>query len=274
MSSVRGRPECGHARLIVCALSLCCALLVLRAPVFAKGGERHGEDYGAVLGVHALSAEGAGRLNQLWGQVNAQIDSVNEFYRTKIKDVPRFERFTWGAHSHRLLFHWGFHGDPQKHRPLARQVKSCGWSQKVGRAFYDVLRDEQARRNTVMTAAVRENLGVYTRARKRAIAAIIYDTHLLGDIAEPGNEATAQAVQNLPGILADLRRAIKKDLFKDRSGSDLARKIGEVTTEGWSEEEKAKAVLDLLSQELPEVLKTGDGGFLRRAFEEKGVGIR
>ena len=246
--------------------------LLFGSAALGKAKREHCKDYQRVLGISdPRGSLGCSNLQGLCDSFAKQIDSVGEFYPRKVKNDSRFGGFAWGPHSHRLFFHWGFNADPKKHAPLVKQVKSRGWSPKVEEEFFELIEEEQGRRNRKMMAAVQRGLGVYPRRRKNALASIIYDVHLLGDVEEQGTAATGQAVQELPGVVADIRDAIGKRLFKDRSGTQLAKDVEKAIGGQDPDSRKAERVLKLLESRLPSLLKKGDDGLYRAAFRRKGL---
>jgi len=261
-------------RLLVC-VAILAGILCVGSTAIAKDGEGHRKDYEAIIGISALNPEGQKHLDSMAKGFAEAIDSVDAFYRNSIKSDPNFQNFTYGLYSHRLLFHWGFNGDPRKHAPLVERVKACRWTEKVESEFYDTLLKEQSRRNDAMMDSARDNLGLYERSRKNAIAALIYDVHLLGDLVEQNGPYTGKAVQDLAGITADLQKTIKDRLFRDRrTGVDLAKKLGLLSKPGASDKEKAQLLLDTLKAELPPLIAKGDDGILGRIFKEKGIAVK
>jgi len=242
--------------------NFCLLLVVFGLPVCVAGmpAAQHEPDMAAVLGIDGTSP----KVKSCLGVFSKALDNTS-FYGREIKydgatgRNKQFRAFTWGLYTHRLFFHWPFDADPHSHTALSEQVEKAEFTLEVKTIFWGVVLAEQGRRNRAMLVAV-ENLGYYSRTWKAAIAAIIYDTHLLGDVVESSTEKTRLAVANTGQLNRNLAKAFRGLFSKDHDVSQrLIKGLGKARTSAPDEKGRAQAMLDYLKASVPQALREGSG---------------
>lgn len=252
------------------------ALLLLSTQdsrVLAKIGQEHTDDARAVLGLSAKNPESESRLAACLKLVSNAVDNEGEFetfYREKILEIPRFSRFSIGPYTHRIFFHWGFNRDPKHSDAVRRRVEACGWDGSTTDAFWDLIKEEQARRNRKMMESVKETLGFFDRQHQRAFASIIYDTHILGDYIQQEGDYSDKPLMNLDDLIADLHQALYSDL---RAGDDAISLNKGLKAISGSDRERAERMLVILKQRVRSIIANAEEGFSRRRIEEQGFVI-
>lgn len=195
----------------------------------AKSGQEHMQLWDNVFGI----SDSASRNNilPLWRTAQEVIDGIGNDYRDLRE---RFGWFTWGNYGHRLLFHWGFNADPEKHPPLVRQVrlglKGNPNAREQERKFFAYLtRNIQSRRNRRLINAVTTVTGIPTsRGYANAIATIIYDVHLLGDY----ETVSTSALPKIDDIERDL---LENGFTRLISGGDKSERLAKIDGELYEE---------------------------------------
>lgn len=278
-------------------------LFFCAVPLFAKDGDGHEKDQLKVLGLWEDSGwmskskckKNREIMRPLLVLYNDMIDDPNgknrdvhqsafytkyyhkgedkEFYNL-VKE--RFPGFTWGKYTHRLFYHWGFeYGDPANQDKLRVQffrmlpnATEQEWSDFIG-----IIQDEQGKRNKKTIAATDEFFNLSgDRTFARGIAGICYYTHLLGDLVVHSTSSTdsAEAVLSSKFIAKNLDRYVK-DLATHGNQSEFQKYKAyheKVTFAKYeSNEQYAQAMIDLLAEFVPQLLKRN----LSETFRKKGL---
>lgn len=248
------------------------AIPLLAAVGWGMPGKGHFALWNEVFGV--ADSESRKNIEPLWEAAQKVIDSmkfdgVSSDYQ-KLK--AQFKWFNWGKYGHRLLFHWGFNGDPRRHPPMVKQVgkrlkKAEEEARKKGKSmdveelkeeFYKyLLREIQGPRNKRLIQEVRQTLGIPTaRGYANAVATIIHDVHLLGDY-------TTELTDPLPGLDAIQQDLVKhgfKRLLRGEGNTERLQRIEEDLKaairlgRGRTNPRRAKLLLEATTRCLPQIL--------------------
>lgn len=186
----------------------------------------------------------------------------------KIRRIaPAFSEGQW---RHRIFFHWGFHGDPKDVAPLKRQIELASEDPEIQRRVWNEILDAQSHRNREMRKLVEDAAAMAPNVRselrpeeKEFLAALLYDTHILGDYIE-GELSTQDALLNLDDLKADIVRAVReivevnREAFPDQLSSkefqqfqteiDKASRLGD-------NQQKAGNILKAMIEKVPPILK-------------------
>ena len=259
------------AGVLLCLLSV--SLSVRTGAKEFEGSFGHFRDWCEVLGIDPKETTRA--VKEGLKKVADEIDDV-EAFRSRIKQDKRFSRFNVGDYGHRLLFHWGYACDPEKHAPLTERIDRLDWDEETKSAFYELLKVEQARRERNLTDYAGDTFGLYTRVDRRAFAAILYDVHLLGDhiMHSPNTEVTVTAIGGLDSVIRSLETRLDKDLL--RKDPALAKKMiaaikAATETTAGNRQASAETVVSALKKTLPSCIVVADGGRYERALSKKGI---
>lgn len=214
------------------SLILC---LLFSSTVLAKGGNDHRYDMLAVLGITPqLDKKLAKRLQPTIEVFRKHIDcDYRDFYRG-LRLIMLPHKFSWGNYKHRIFFHWGFNTDPRHSQSLTNQFNQATSDPEVKERGFDYIINVgnrtnsrwnshlkkindsapenlklkiptsvkgQAARNREMLLAVGW-LSPASRDHHRAVATILYNTHILGDYEE-GVENTQSALQPFKDVVKD-----------------------------------------------------------------------
>ena len=245
-------------------------LLLQTNSVSAKSGQEHCDDARAVLGITARNPESENQLAAALRLVSMAVDCEGDFarfYREKVLDDARFSRFKRGSYTHRILFHRGFNRDPKHSNAISRCVEACDWDTGTRDAFWNVIKEEQGRRNLKMIDSMGQTLGFFSRRHQNAFASIVYDTHILGDYIQQDGGYSDKPLMNLDDLIADMHQALYSNL---QGGDDAIALNKELKAASGSERERAEKFLAILKQRVPSIIANAEEGFSRRQIEKQG----
>lgn len=256
------------------------------SPVYAKGRGSvkswqpgHSLDMAQVMGV---TQDSPIVVKQRWEKITAVfadcIDDRSEAAACNrmIKQMlPAFNSHNYG---HRIFFHWGFNSFPPTVADFKKDVSNgksncenalvCCIEEalqaepeekrnQLRKQVWDRLRFSQSMRNNHMMRAI----PAADRDTKNAIAAILYDVHLLGDYIV-GTEETSKALYPLFGIQRDIVRAVNRIRVKDDTAKkNLVKSLNAIKITGNAylpkavAEKQAQQLLQVLIDQFPEVIK-------------------
>lgn len=264
--------------------------------VFAKSGDGHERDQLKVLGlwndnewfVKKRSKKNREIMRPLLVLYNDMIDdpSNNEnadvhqssFYKKYFHNgenrefynlvKEKFPGFTWGKYTHRLFYHWGFeYGDPANQEKLKKQFndKLPSATEEEWNVFIQLIKEEQEKRNEKTRRATEEFFGLQgDRIFARGIAGICYYTHLLGDLIEHSQSSYESAEAVLPSkfIAKNIDKYVK-DLATHGNQKEFQKykeyheKVQAIVYK--SNEQYAQAMIDMLAEYVPQLLKRNLG---------------
>ena len=252
--------------LLVCAASM----------ATAKTGSEHVADMCAVFGVCGDHP----RLLPLFRTITSEMDSARTgrqkyTMNQRMKNVePSFE---WGAYTHRLFFHWGFNGDPKESEALKDKINSSTEDPERRERLWKVVMDEHKNRNRRMKKAAKDAVSYTGTDGKQkgvakpainGIAALAYDTHILGDYIE-GKDIPRKALFSLQRTQEDIVKAVRRITQSDPDfEGEEDRKMFERRMkwiQGGIEKIRAEKALQIMKEYVPKILMKA--GTLRRVLE-------
>ena len=188
--------------------------LLLATAACGHPAREHIRDWNELFGARDETSQK--NLAPLWEKAQKVIDQWQNVYNIQrnvdSKDadahgrIPRIKEecpwFTWGNYGHRLLFHWGFNGDPKTYGPLQQQIKIAlekdiaakglrgeeagRYREREKKKLEQLLIRHQRKRNSQLIKDVEKWMDIpKTRGYAGAVATIIHDVHLLGDYETP-----------------------------------------------------------------------------------------
>lgn len=279
-------------------------LISLNCSLFAKGnvgmGDSHPADMLKILGLFTESSDSNSynnfqKLEPLTSKVNYYIDHYysepNGYYHnteTGWKSEKNFKYFAWDwtKYSHRFLNHWGFDMDidlDAEGAPSSYQYQSLlfelfkeRYLNYVGNddemaviewnRFLKFLKDVQADINDDLIQVVQHYLGIKSYQDARDVAAILYYTHLLGDLAVHEGGDTGKAVLEMNKIKRNLeihvRNLAKKDL---KSFEAYKRDVNSI--KAIAEKDYATAYISVLVKDVSKIIQSN----FSVQFESKGL---
>ena len=208
-----------HAVLMAAGLSLS-VLTAMGKETLSPFDQGHAGDMCRVLGLDLADSRVLAKayiLNDMKDGFPFYIDnraSADEFGRRIQTIAPNFTR---GNYSHRLYFHWGFNVNPRSCAALRERIDLATDSDPVKDQIWRLVRVEQACRDKNMEDAVERAAAASpnTRCEMRSeevnrIAAILYDTHILGDYIEHKGTDTEKPLLDLDLLEADVIESIQR----------------------------------------------------------------
>ena len=244
---------------------------------FAKSGTEHIADMCSVFGV----CRDHPRLSSVFRTITSEMDdgrTGRQKYtlNQKMKDVE--PSFKWGLYTHRLFFHWGFNGNPKDSMALTEKINES--TQDAGRRerLWKVVLTEQSRRNkrmmnvtetaTSYIGADGKRKGFAKRDVINGIAALAYDTHIIGDYVE-GKDVPMKALVPLQKTQEDIVKAVCRitDNDPDFTGRDELKffELQMRNAQGGIEKIRAEKVLLIMKEHIPGILMKA--GTFRRVLE-------
>ena len=244
---------------------------------FAKSGTEHIADMCSVFGV----CRDHPRLSSVFRTITSEMDdgrTGRQQYtlNQKMKDVE--PSFKWGLYTHRLFFHWGFNGNPKDSMALTEKINES--TQDAGRRerLWKVVLTEQSRRNkrmmnvtetaTSYIGADGKRKGFAKRDVINGIAALAYDTHIIGDYVE-GKDVPMKALVPLQKTQEDIVKAVCRitDNDPDFTGRDELKffELQMRNAQGGIEKIRAEKVLLIMKEHIPGILMKA--GTFRRVLE-------
>ena len=258
-----------------CFLKAVVTYVILFLPLLlhGKSGPAHIEDMHAVFG----PSEKYDNLNQMFEAITRLIDDREKNLTSKLREIA--PEFTEGSYSHRIYFHWGFNGKPEDSMALNERIKLATDDMQVRRALFDRIRIAQKQRNDAIMRCVQKTCSgkALKRREKNAIAALAYDTHILGDYIE-GTENTTKALMPMEKLMEDIctvfRRLVREDQdFRDNPErkplqKDFERKMKQAAKVS-GQMDAAKQMLRLSKDFVPRLLRMT--GRVRNALQLKDL---
>lgn len=231
----------------------CSMDMLLAKPAGSVDTCGHSADMVQVLGVDLAAGRNRMRMQTLTREFAQCIDGLADASALNRELKGLSPGFSQGRYSHRLFFHWGFNGDPERSEALRRQIEASTDNEEARRRMWDAVKRSQGERNRRMMAAVGA-LGYCSRKEASAIAALLYDTHLLGDYVQ-GTEQASDAMESLLSLKKDIERA-SGNLGRSHAVLQAAfeKDLAAAYASALSRSNKAAAMLDCMKRHLPRIL--------------------
>ena len=221
----------------------------------AKDGSVHCRDMREVLGISQSESatQAYRRADEVAKTITKLIDQDFSPLLEKTRAVA--PNFNLGPSRHRLFFHWGFNEDPRHSEPLEKQINEATADETVRKKIWDMVIEEQRRRNNKMMSKVETEFGVHVREEKNALASIMYNAHILGDYEVSGLVQTSGMV-SMDVIIADTIRSFRRRLrdLNVELVSEFERKL--MTAKRMpNTPTKAKEILAIMKEYIPKIFK-------------------
>ena len=246
-----------------------CLALLLATAACGYPAREHIRDWNELFG--ACEDTTQKNLDPLWRTAQDVLDQWKDVYTPCIKEECPW--FTWGSYGHRLLFHWGFNGDPKKYEPLQKQIKIAlekdiaaknlkgeelkRYREREQKKLNQLLIRLQAERNRKLITKVTDVMGIpRTRGYAGAVATIIHDVHLLGDYETP-------LISALPSPDAIERDLIDHGFQRLLRGGDRTERLQKIDADlkealkngrGRTYRKRAELLLEKLKYCIPQIL--------------------
>lgn len=180
--------------------------------------------------------------------------------------LPPHQKFSWGKYGHRIFFHWGFNSRPWSPQ-IEEKVLECHWDKTTTDLFKKKLVEEQARRNRFVMERTCQilQLGMsgVLREYSNGFASLVYDTHLLGDYSTKQKAP----LQNLNLVIDDIKVALYRKLKGGSVALAINKRLDLTKTLYSDPEERARKVLGILQQDVPEMILNAQDGYFRKHFK-------
>ena len=251
------------------ALGMVCLALLLATAACGHPAREHIRDWNGLFGARDETSQK--NLAPLWRTAQDVLDQWKDVYTPCIKEECPW--FTWGSYGHRLLFHWGFNGDPKKYGPLQQQIKIAlekdiaaknlkgeelkRYREREQKKLNQLLIRLQAERNRKLITKVTDVMGIpRTRGYAGAVATIIHDVHLLGDYETP-------LISALPAPDAIERDLIDHGFQRLLKGGDRTERLQKIDADlkealkngrGRTYRKRAELLLEKLKYCIPQIL--------------------
>ncbi len=204
--------------------------------------------------------------------VHKTIDVPYNSYFKGLRDAPH-QKFSWGKYGHRIFFHWGFNGKPWSPQ-IEEKVLQCHWDAATTESFKRKLVEEQARRNRFVMERTSETLQLgmsgTLREYSNGFASLVYDTHLLGDYS-----TTQKApLQDLNSVIDDIKTALYRKLKGGNTALAINKRLDLTKTLYTDPEVRAKKVLEILKEDVPEMILNAQDGYFRKHFKECKIKVK
>lgn len=239
------------------------------------------------LFAHASFEEHKKDMYSVFGfQSHPQLTEWMRFISSDMIDKQDFHKILCDKHSgfkcqggqyHRLLFHWGYNGEPWSNA-LENHIRKYGMDYNLNQdsivnVFKKEILEEQKRRNALMNKKT-ENLfgfGHFGQGASRAnfFISVAYDIHLIGDYTPDNTEL--KGLQDFEKIVDDIAKRITT--IDSRYGGTIAKEIKRIAHSSGDVSNRAKKVLSYLSCTLPDFIINAQGGVLYKALCQKGFYI-
>ena len=250
-------------------LGMVCLALLLATAACGHPAREHIRDWNELFGARDETSQK--NLAPLWKTAQEVIDQWKDVYTPCIKEECPW--FTWGNYGHRLLFHWGFNGDPRTYGPLLQQIKIAlekdiaakdlrsedagRYREREQKKLNQLLISLQAERNRKLITKVEREMGIpKTRGYAGAVATIIHDVHLLGDYETP-------LISALPSPDAIERDLIDHGFQRLLRGGDRTERLQKIDADlkealkngrGRTYRKRAELLLEKLKYCIPQIL--------------------
>jgi len=253
-------------------LFLVSVLLVLVVTASAKSflrGESGGHEADAYSVLPFKESE---KISDWLEVVHKTIDVPYNSYFKGLRDAPH-QKFSWGKYGHRIFFHWGFNGKPWSPQ-IEEKVLECHWDAPTIDSFKKKLVEEQARRNRLVMERTSETLQLgmsgVLREYTNGFASLVYDTHLLGDYS-----TTQKApLQDLNLVIDDIKVALYRKLKGGNVALAINKRLDLTKTLYTDPEVRAKQVLAILEEDVPEMILNAQDGYFRKHFRECKIKVK
>lgn len=232
-------------------------LFTFNNSINAKSGKDHKADMYKVLPFAQQQ-----KIDNLYDLINACVDYKDIKKKTvgipdTLKRAPLDENLKLG--NHRVLFHWGFNGDPRKSKVIQEKIAiylKNEPNQKLKEikeyAFWDRLITEQKTRNKYIIQRVCEVFGLVDGGRSgqyaNAFASLLVDTHILGDYTTTHKTG----LQDFNLVIADIKKAIlnlaQNDTKDLTAAKILNKKLDSIKSDNGDE------VIKILENNLPKYI--------------------
>lgn len=251
------------------SLGMVCLALLLATAACGHPAREHIRDWNELFGARDETSQK--NLGPLWKTAQEVIDQWKDVYTPSIKKECRW--FTWGNYGHRLLFHWGFNGDPKTYGPLQQQIKIAlekdiaakglrgeearRYREREKKKLEQLLISLQRKRNNQLIEKVKDVVSIdKTRGYAGAVATIIHDVHLLGDYETP-------LISALPAPDAIERDLIDHGFQRLLKGGDRTERLQKIDADlkealkngrGRTYRKRAELLLEKLKYCIPQIL--------------------
>ena len=251
------------------ALGMVCLALLLATAACGHPAREHIRDWNELFGARDEASQK--NLAPLWETAQEVIDQWKDVYTPCIKKECPW--FTWGNYGHRLLFHWGFNGDPKMYGPLQQQIKIAlekdiaakglrgeeagRYREREKKKLEQLLISLQRKRNNQLIEKVKDVVSIdKTRGYAGAVATIIHDVHLLGDYETP-------LISALPPPDAIERDLIHHGFQRLLRGADRTERLQKIDADlkealkngrGRTYRKRAELLLEKLKYCIPQIL--------------------
>lgn len=250
-------------------LGMVCLALLLATAACGHPAREHIKDWNELFGARDETSQK--NLAPLWSTAQDVIDQWKDVYTPCIKKECRW--FSWGNYGHRLLFHWGFNGDPKTYGPLQQQIKIAlekdiaakglrgeeagRYREREKKKLEQLLISLQRERNSQLIDKVKYVVSIdKTRGYAGAVATIIHDVHLLGDYETP-------LISALPAPDAIERDLIDHGFQRLLKGGDRTERLQKIDADlkealkngrGRTYRKRAELLLEKLKYCIPQIL--------------------
>lgn len=215
------------------------------------GCEGHIGDMAVVLGVDSANKQMVEAATPLLREITGALDADAQVPLKEIKLLD--PQFSWGTYTHRLFFHWGYGFEPETSAALSNRLAFIRGDSGHRQEFYRVLSRHHLERMSKIRTATEKLCGL-SPERTEALAALLYDVHLLGDYAV-GSSKSEPALLPFDLIADDILKAmwILGQGSEYESPAFTTRIQGILDSSG-NNKGKAVRFLDFLKVEIPRVL--------------------
>lgn len=239
----------------------------------------HSTDMVLVIGLPPKASDAL--LNKWEGithEFAQMIDNLRDAAELSRKIKERVSGFNQGIYSHRIFFHWGFNTLPADLRSYKNSVsEQNGLVVSIEKALAELPAAEQDKAasdvlSLIIQAQRQRNSAMMNvipsadRQSSNAVAAILYNVHLLGDYIE-GSPNTKYALYPLAYIKKDIENALRrlrcKDSEKVANAIKELQKTGSMYSSYPSDTMMKKTAIEMLKtlrQHVPEIIKASPVG--------------
>ena len=232
--------------------------------------EEHRDDMYRVFGFQRHP-----QLTEWMRFISSDMIDKQDFHKILCDRHPEFK--CQGGQYHRLLFHWGYNGEPWSNA-LENHIRKYGMEQNLNqdsivKVFKKEILEEQKRRNALMNRKTEDlfGFGHFGQGASRAnfFISIAYDIHLIGDYTPDNTEL--KGLQDFEKIVDDIAKRITT--IDSQYGGSIAKEIKRIAHSGGHVSNKAEKILSFLSCTLPDFIINAQGGTLYNTLYQKGFYI-
>ncbi len=246
--------------------------------------------YQHVQDMHSVFGSGFGRsekysdIDEMFKGITNLMDRREENLSEQLKQIA--PKFSEGNYGHRIYFHWGFNGRPEDSTALSERIKAATDDMQVREALFDKIRSVQRQRNQKTMLYVQicclnpnDRSKALNGREMNAIAALAYDTHILGDYIE-GTEKTIKALMPMDKLMEDICKVFRRLEHEDKDfrdnperkhlQKDFERKMNQAAKAS-TQMEAAKEMLRISKAFVPRLLRMT--GRVRNALQLKDMEV-